>query len=194
MNHYFTSNENLKSNIKTLNYNIGDVDFTFMSDNGVFSKNKVDYGTKLLLDTYLSTNAEISNALDLGCGYGVIGIVIGKLKNCKVMLCDINKRSVHLSLENIKLNKVNGEAIESNCYEKINNKYDLIITNPPIRAGKIVVENILINSKKYLTNNGELWCVIRKDGGAKSFIKLLEKQYKVEIMNKSKGFYIIKSK
>lgn len=194
MDHYFTSNENLKSEIRHIKYTINGVDFTFISDIGVFSKNKVDYGTKLLIETYLKNKKGIKNALDVGCGYGIIGIVLGKLLSCEVLMVDVNKRSVHLTERNIKLNKIEAESILSNCYEQVNKKYDLIITNPPIKAGKKIVNEILLGAKKYLNKDGELWCVIRKDAGAKSFIKTMENDYKVEIIKKDKGFYIIKSK
>lgn len=194
MDHYFTSNENLRSDIRHINYKILDNNFTFKSDLGVFSKNKIDYGTNLLLNAYLTNKKSVKKILDVGCGYGIIGIVLGKICSCKVLMTDVNKRSVHLTEMNIKENNVDADVIVSNCYENVNNKFDLIITNPPIRAGKEVVLKILIGAKEHMNKNGELWCVINKNGGAKTFIKHLENHYKVEIIKKSKGFYIIKSK
>ena len=194
MNHYFTSNEDLKSDIREIKYEVKGNEFTFLSDNGVFSKNHIDYGTKLLISTFLESKREVAKILDVGCGYGVIGIILSKICNAKTTMTDVNKRSVHLTNRNIKINQVNAESFLSNVYENIHEKYDLIITNPPIRAGKSVVLDILMNAKDYLNKNGELWCVIRKDGGAKSFIKEMEKVYNVKIVKKSKGFYIIMAK
>ena len=194
MEHYFTNNENLKSEIKTLTYKYDLYDFSFASDNGVFAKSKIDYGSICLVETLLKNRNEYSSILDVGCGYGFIGIVLAKVLNKEVDMIDINKRAIHLCNMNIKTNKVSGKGFESNIYENVNNKYDLIITNPPIRAGKQVVLGILEGAKDYLTENGELWFVIRKDQGAKSIEKVLNSVYETSIMEKSKGFYIFKAK
>lgn len=195
MEHYFTNNEELESKLRTINYRYQNIDFSFTSDNGVFAKNKIDFGSRLLVDTILKYNMSPPNAiLDVGCGYGFMGIVLAKILNSKVTLIDINKRAVHLAKMNIKSNLINGEAFVSDIYENINDKYDLIATNPPIRAGKKVVLQILNEAKNYLTPNGELWFVIRKDQGSKSIIKNMESTYKVEILEKDKGFYIMRAK
>ena len=103
---------------------------------------------------------------------------------------DVNLRALELAEKNALLNKVSVSFKESNIYENIDTSFDLIITNPPIRAGKKVVLDILQNAKKHLNAHGELWAVIRKDQGAKSIIKILEDTYKVEIKEKNKGFYV----
>ena len=195
MEHYFTNNEALKSELRTIDYKYKEHVFNFNSDNGVFSKNKIDFGSRLLVETILErkewNNKEI---LDVGCGYGFIGIVLAKVLQCKVTLVDVNKRAVHLTKMNIKENKVYAKVIESNIYENIDNQYDCIITNPPIRAGKKVVLEILLGAEKHLKEEGTLWFVIRKDQGAKSIIKELENNYKINIEKKEKGFYIMSAK
>ena len=136
----------------------------------------------------------MSRNIDVGCGYGFLGIVISKILNVDIELVDVNKRALHLSERNIKLNEVKGRAYESNAYECVKNKYDYIITNPPIRAGKETVLNILKGAKNHLLDNGELWFVISKDQGAKSIKKELEELYNIEIMEKNKGFYVFRAK
>ena len=194
MNQYFTNNPNLKSNLKTIKYNYGSTCLEFLSDNGVFSKSKIDYGSKLLVETYLKNKKDIKTCLDVGCGYGFISIVLAKILNITPTGIDVNDRALKLAEQNVLKNKVNANFINSNIYENINSKYDLIITNPPIRAGNDVVLTILKDAVKYLNKDGELWAVIRKDQGAKSIIKKLEPIYKVEIKEKSKGFYIFVAK
>lgn len=194
MEHYFTNNENLKSEIRTLTYSYNDHEFLFLSDNGVFSKDKLDFGSRLLLETFLKNETRRDlEILDVGCGYGLIGITVSYCLDSFVSMCDINKRALHLASRNIEKNKIRGETIESNIYENITRKYDVIITNPPIRAGKEVVSKILIDAKNHLKEKGNLWFVIRKDQGAKSFQKMLSEFAKVEIVEKSKGFYITKA-
>ncbi len=194
MEHYFTNNEALKSELRTIDYKYQDFVFHFNSDNGVFSKNKIDFGSRLLVETILETQEISGEILDIGCGYGFMGIVLAKIFQCKATLVDVNKRAVHLAKMNIKENKVEGDAVESNIYENVTNRYDCIITNPPIRAGKKVVLEILLGAEEYLKEEGTLWFVIRKDQGAKSIIKELEQKYKINLVKKEKGFYIITAK
>ncbi len=195
LEHYFTNNQNLKSELRTIIFKHQDESLVFYSDNGVFSKDKLDFGSSLLLDTYFKNNKSKNlKLLDVGCGYGFLGISIAKFLNYKVTLCDINKRALHLTSKNLTENKVEAEVIESNVYENIKDKYDVIITNPPIRAGKEIVYQILDEARFHLNDDGELWFVIRKDQGAKSTIKHLAEYYNCEILEKSKGFYIIRAK
>lgn len=195
MEHYFTNDPYLKSELRTVNYKRKDHDFSFISDNGVFAKDKIDYGSAFLIDTLIDNNdIEINNILDVGCGYGFIGIVLSKVLNCSVDMIDVNKRAIHLAEMNIKENKVECNAFLSNVYENVQKKYDIVITNPPIRAGKSIVTDILMNAKTHLNSNGKLWFVMRKDHGVKSMIKLLEKEFETTIIAKSKGFYVVKAK
>ena len=195
MEHYFTNNTNLKSELRTIIYKIDDKEFTFFSDNGVFSKDRVDFGSSLLVKTIIENKKDkFLNILDVGCGYGFIGIILSKLMSSKVTMIDINDRAIHLTLKNIKELDIDGEAYVSDGYSNVDGKYDLIVSNPPIRAGKNVVYRILDEAFNYLTDNGELWFVIRKEQGAKSAIKHLEEKHFVKVVEKSKGFYIIMAK
>ena len=194
MEHYFTNNSHLKSEIRTISYENKGIVFTFFSDLGVFSKDKIDYGSRVLVETIIHQGKKYNNILDVGCGYGFIGIVLGKLNEASVVFTDVNKRALHLSERNIKENKIKGEIVLSNAYENITETYDLIVTNPPIRAGKEVVLNIIRDARKHLKEDGELWFVIRKDQGVKSIIKCVEDIYKTEVVKKDKGFYIVRAK
>ena len=190
MDHYFTNNQNLKSEIKKINYAYNGYDFVFLSDNGVFSKEHIDYGSRLLVETFMKSKPGYGSILDVGCGYGFIGVTIGKLLSSNVTLVDVNKRALHLAKMNLDNMHVSGKIIESNAYENVNDKYDYIITNPPVRAGKNVLLNILIGAKEHLNDGGTLWYVLRKDQGAKSIQKVLSEHYKIDLVEKSKGFYI----
>ena len=192
MAQYF-DNVELKSELRRFDVKIFDLVVPFYSDNGVFCKDRLDFGTRLLLEA-IPWEEITGNILDVGCGYGAIGIIASILTKCKVTMCDVNKRALHLANMNIKENKVNAQAIESNCYQNITDFFDTIITNPPIRAGKKIVYEILFGAKEHLKPNGNLFLVIHKDQGAKSVIKDLEKEYDVEVLEKNKGFFVIKCK
>lgn len=191
MGQYFTNDENLRSEYRNIIYKYKDLTLNFTSDLGVFSKDRIDFASKLLLETYFEYGRKNINILDVGCGYGFIGIALSKIMESNVDMIDVNKRAVHLSNINIKNNNVNANAFISNVYESINKKYDCIITNPPIRAGKSVYMNIIENAAEYLTDDGELWFVMNKDHGAKSTIEKIKNVYDVNVVNKSKGFFVI---
>ena len=195
MSHYFENDQNLKSELRELSYKYNSSFFKFNSDNGVFSKNRVDYGSKLLLETYLNEANVNVRVLDVGCGYGFIGIVVSIITNSYVDMIDVNKRAVHLTQKNIKRYKgFKGNAFVSDAYSDVIDKYNVIITNPPIRVGKEKVLEILQGAFEHLDADGTLYYVIRKDQGALSIKKIIENTKKVEIINKDKGYFIFKVK
>lgn len=191
MAQYF-ENVNLPSKIIEYEAYFLGTKFVFKSDNGVFSKEKLDFGTRLLLES-LPMKEMNGDILDLGCGYGVVSIILSKFVHANFDAVDVNRRALHLFEMNIKLNKVSDiNFFESDCYEKVNKKYDYIITNPPIRAGKEVVYKMLRGAKDHLKEGGSLYFVMRKDHGAKTAIKDISDIYNCEIITKEKGFFIIK--
>lgn len=192
MGQYFTNDNSIPSKLVKTRAVVLNNSFIFYTDNGVFSKDGLDFGSRLLLENIPLT--EIGESLlDVGCGYGVFGIVLNKILGVKVTMCDVNRRVLHLAEKNIKENKCSDcSVIESNCYQNINSKYSTIITNPPIRAGKKVVYEILEGAKDYLLPGGRLFFVVRKEQGAKSIISDMQKIYNVEVLERKKGFFIIK--
>ena len=192
MGQYFTNDNSIPSKLVKTRAVVLNNSFIFYTDNGVFSKDGLDFGSRLLLENIPLT--EIGESLlDVGCGYGVFGIVLNKILGVKVTMCDVNRRALHLAEKNIKENKCSDcSVIESNCYQNINSKYSSIITNPPIRAGKKVVYEILEGAKDYLLPGGRLFFVVRKEQGAKSIISDMQKIYNVEVLERKKGFFIIK--
>ena len=191
MGQYFENTDLPSKIVKTEAFVLGNK-FIFCTDNGVFSKDGLDFGSRLLLES-IPLEEVGGKVLDMGCGYGVLGIVLNKVISCDVDMVDVNLRAMHLAELNIKENRCIGvNVFESNCYSNVNSKYSCVITNPPIRAGKRVVYDIVMNARNYLEENGHLFLVIRKEQGAKSLIVDLEKLYTVEVLNKKKGFFILK--
>ena len=191
MGQYFDNDHLPSKMVKTEAFVLGKK-FVFFTDNGVFSKDGLDFGSRLLLET-IPLEEVGGKVLDMGCGYGVFGIVLNKILSCSVDMCDVNLRALHLSKINIKENNcLDINTFESNCYENVVSKYSSIVTNPPIRAGKKIVYDIVMNAKNYLEKDGKLFLVIRKEQGAKSLIVDLKKIYNVEIVAKKKGFFILK--
>lgn len=193
MEHYYTNNPSSKSNEKEIEYKINETTIKLITDNGVFSKAHVDFATNFMLNTiYDEVKGDV---LDLGCGYGVIGIIVGRSSKVnKVTMCDINQRALDLAKRNAENNKLkNYEVVESDGFVNIKDKYDTIITNPPIRAGKAVIYKMYEESKEHLKENGALYLVINKKHGAPSTITYLESLFEnVEVMDKKAGFNVIK--
>ena len=193
--HYYSENQdNLQSNPTEFIFNFKNQTFKFHSDDGVFSKNYIDYGSFVMLKEFVPNDIDLP-ILDMGSGYGPIGVTVSRLYNKKVIMCEINERAYNLSLENIKTNNANCEAFNSDLYEKVNDlTFSSIITNPPIRAGKKTVFDIYDGAYNHLALNGELWVVIQKKQGAPSSKDHLEELFgNCEIVAKDKGYYILKS-
>jgi 16S rRNA (guanine1207-N2)-methyltransferase len=189
MSHYFTNNVDIKHNVDLKKVIIKANEFTFFTDNGVFSKKGLDFGTRSLLESL--PEGIHGKVLDFGCGYGPIGIYLKKTYDCAVDMIDINNRSLDLARKNAKENKVDVSIFESDIYSNVTDKYDYIITNPPIRVGKKILYQILFDAHEYLVPGGQIWLVINKDQGAKSLLSDLAKTYKTKLVNKNKGFFII---
>lgn len=196
MQHYYTNNPISNKNEKIIYGIIKGEKYKFLTDNGVFSKKFIDFGTKTLLESFYTERKKLE-ICDLGCGYGVVSVFLANnYEDFSFTMIDINKRCLELSKKNIELNKIKSkiEIIENNVLDQISKKFDIILTNPPIRAGKNVVFKIIEQSYHSLNEGGELWVVIQKKQGMNSVKKLLEKIFNsVIIVKKNKGYYVLKS-
>lgn len=191
MAYYFDNDESVKSDEKTIMVKINNNLYTFKTDNNVFSKNGLDFGTRTLLNS-LDIKILKGDILDVGCGYGPIGIYIKSVSSSCVDMIDVNQRALKLAQKNALLNNVCVNIFTSDVYSNVSKKYDFIITNPPVRVGKKILYNILFKAQDYLKKTGFLYLVINKNQGAKSLYKELQKVYKVELLNKNKGFYVFR--
>ncbi|MBL5766539.1 16S rRNA methyltransferase [Heyndrickxia sporothermodurans] len=197
MNHYYSRNPETESNPVYWEFRLRGQTFGFKTDQGVFSKKEVDFGSRFLIDVFDMPDIT-GPILDVGCGYGPIGLAIAKMSvNRTVHMIDVNQRALNLATENAKSNSItNVEIYESDRFENVKEtEFAAIVTNPPIRAGKNVVHDILTNSYKHLKAGGELWVVIQKKQGAPSAKAKLEEIFEeVEVVGKNKGYYILKAK
>ncbi|WP_074563735.1 class I SAM-dependent methyltransferase [Streptococcus equinus] len=189
---YYAENPDSAHDIHELKVTLLGQSFTFLTDSGVFSKKMVDYGSQVLLNTL---DFEKGNTLlDLGCGYGPLGISLAKVQGVKPTMVDINNRAIDLAKQNAQKNGVEADIFQSNIYEKVNGTFDYIISNPPIRAGKQVVHTIISESIDYLKVGGNLTIVIQKKQGAPSAKAKMEEVFgNVEVLKRDKGYYILRS-
>lgn len=193
MTHYFKNDESIKSNPKVIAFSLHSTPLKFNTDNGVFSKDSLDRGTEVLLN-YINIE-DHKTLLDLGCGYGVVGVYFSKAYNMDVDMVDVNTRALDLAKENLLLNGVKGNVFESDGLNAVTRKYDLIITNPPIRAGKEVVYRFFEDAYNHLEENGDLYVVVNKKHGAESAFRKLSSIYSsVTLKGRKKGFHVYNCK
>lgn len=190
--HYYTSRPLANHKENSILFQYKNHTYTFISDSSVFSKSMVDFGSRLLIENMvLKINARV---LDVGCGYGPIGILAAV--NCPdghVTMIDINERAIECSVINAQKNNIHNVTIkQSDLWAEIKDQiFDVVLTNPPIRAGKKVVHEIFTLAHECLVDGGELWVVIQKKQGAQSAYKKLASMFKlVKEINKDKGYII----
>ncbi|ARD73582.1 class I SAM-dependent methyltransferase [Staphylococcus xylosus] len=199
MSHYYDENPEVESKEALFTYSYDNHDLELVTDAGVFSKGKIDFGSDLLVKTFLKTYppGPTKNIIDVGCGYGPIGLMIAKVSpHHEVTMVDVNQRALNLSRKNKKRNRIeNVEVKESDGLSQVeDNTYDFVLTNPPIRAGKEVVHRILEDAYVKLKLDGELFVVIQKKQGMPSAKKKMQDTFdNVEVLEKSKGYYILRS-
>jgi len=198
MEQYFTQNPTSEKEIYKFDWNIGKERFYFYTSNSVFSKKGMDFGSMLLAETVIKENENFNgHILDLGCGYGPIGVILARfLKKSSVTMSDVNERALELCLMNAKENKAEDrvKVIKSSAFESINDSFDIIVTNPPIRAGKDVIFSFYEGAYEHLKIGGKLYVVIQKKQGAPSTRTKLEEIFEnCEISDKKSGYFIFRA-
>ena len=189
---YYAENPDAAHDIHELRVELLGEKMTFLTDAGVFSKKMVDFGSQLLLKC-LEVN-EGETVLDVGCGYGPLGLSLAKVYGVQATMVDINNRALDLARQNAERNKVEAAIFQSNIYEQVEGEFDHVISNPPIRAGKQVVHEIIEKSRDFLNDGGDLTIVIQKKQGAPSAKSKMEDVFgNCEIVKKDKGYYILRS-
>ena len=195
---YYAENPTSQHDEHVVDYRVNDIDLKFTTDAGVFSKMRVDYGSGVLIKKMADVNFPSNNILDVGTGYGPLGLFAAKFWPTQtVEMVDVNQRGLDLAKKNAELNHIDNVAIfVSDVYSNIapEKKYGLIVTNPPIRAGKTVVSNILSGAKSHLVGGGVLLVVIQKKQGEPSARKLLTKTFgNCTILKRDKGYYVLQA-
>lgn len=190
--HYYTQEPTSESRPSTAVFTYRGHDLALTTDAGVFSKGELDAGTRILLNALPDVIS--GHVLDLGCGWGPVGICVG-LENpeCSILFSDINARALGLSKENATKYGIRADFVQSDGFERIEGDFDCVITNPPIRAGKETIYKMFADSCAHLVPGGCLYLVIRKQQGAPSAIRYLSTLFPaVEVIEKSGGYWVIR--
>ncbi len=194
MTHYYSETQEGPVNLKKIKANFFGIDFDIHTASGIFSKDRVDRGTRILIENAVVKNG--ARILDLGCGYGVVGIVLAKEHpNSKFTMVDINRRAIAVSNKNIKTNKIkNAEAFFSDGFSEIKETFDTILLNPPQTAGKKVCFSLIENSRNFLNEGGTLQTVARHNKGGAEFEKYMNSVFgNAKTIAKSGGYRVYSS-
>ena len=195
-NHYFTPHAKSEKNLRMVHTHLRRQAFRFLTASGVFSNRRIDPGTKLLAESMILPSE--GHVLDLGCGYGVVGIAAAAFNhNLKLFLVDINERAVWLSKQNIQLNNIsNAEAKQGNLYEPVEElTFNCILTNPPVSAGMETVRAIILQASQHLEAKGSFQMVIRSKIGGKTLSQFLENVFgNMEVLSRKSGYRVFLSK
>ncbi|MGI5899461.1 MAG: class I SAM-dependent methyltransferase [Christensenellales bacterium] len=193
--HYYTNEPASKESKIKIELEFRGKGYSFYTGSGVFSKDNLDPGSRLLLESLALAEGEVA---DIGCGWGPIGIILARENPlAQITMLDINRRAVGLCGENIALNGAeNAQVLESDGMKALpeNRLFDLIVTNPPIRAGKQVIYGIFRQAYDRLNSGGALYIVIRKKQGAPSAKAFLSQLFgNCETVNRGGGYWVLRS-
>lgn len=190
--HYYTENPGSEHDFRTVRCSALGVEAEFLTDAGVFSRDGLDTGTRALLEALPEPAGRV---LDLGCGWGAVGVLMGKRwTKAEIVMTDINRRAAELARRNLAQNGVTAQVFDGDGFENVPGDFDLIATNPPIRAGKAAIYALFADAKDRLRPGGELYIVIRKQQGAPSALKYLREIFsEAEVVSRTAGFWVIRA-
>ncbi len=193
--HYSTPRPTSRRRVRATAVDVRGLHLRLTTDAGVFSRGGLDRGSELLLEALELGPCEA--ILDLGCGTGVLGIAAAKLSDGgHVVLTDVNERAVGLARANLRANAVgNAEVRAGSLYEPVSDlAFDHIVCNPPIRAGRAVVDRIVSEAPRHLLDGGRFWLVARTRQGADAIRARMERAFgNAEIVRRGSGYKVLRS-
>ncbi|MDO4740946.1 MAG: methyltransferase [Eubacteriales bacterium] len=190
---YFTAAPASESRPREITISFGGSTYPFTTDSGVFSKDDLDVGSRLLIENLPQLGAG-QRGLDLGCGWGPVGTIWAKrCPEAEFALTDINERAAELAAKNLARNGVgNAEAFSGDALSAVSGLFDAIALNPPIRTGKENIYRMFRESMARLTDSGALYIVIRVKQGADSAKKMLKNEFgNCETLDRGSGFHVL---
>jgi 16S rRNA (guanine1207-N2)-methyltransferase len=191
--HYFASSPKSKERFGLIRSCLCGKSFEFLTASSVFSKRKIDSGSRLLIETMVLPKTGF--ILDIGCGYGAVGVAVASLNpKLNVVMTDVNARAVRLAKKNVGLNKViNAEVRYGFFYEPVEDlRFDCVLSNPPVSSGMETVKAIVTGAPKVMANGASFQMVIRSKIGAKILPTLFTETFgNCGIVARESGFRVL---
>ena len=190
--HYYTENPASAQAEREITLTALGYQLRFTTDAGVFSRDGLDRGTEILLNALPMLYGRV---LDLGCGWGVVGVALGKRQpKLEIVMTDVNARAVALARRNLAANGVRAAVVQGDGYASVEGTFDAIVTNPPIRAGKALIYQLFDDARVRLNPGGSLYVVIRKQQGAPSALKHLRETWPAaEMIEREAGYWVLRA-
>ncbi|MEM3550214.1 MAG: methyltransferase [Candidatus Bathyarchaeia archaeon] len=193
VNHYFAERPKSKPKTRIIEAVLRGKPFKFITASGVFSKKRIDLGTRVLIESMLLPDKGL--VLDLGCGYGAVGIVAAAINpKLHVIMVDVNERAVQLAKQNIKLNNIyNAEVRKGSLYEPVEGfTFNTILSNPPVSAGMETVKAIVFEAPRHMANKANLQMVVRSKIWGKRLRTFFEESFgNVRILAIKSGYRVL---
>ena len=194
--HYFAPNPKSKPRYGLICTYLRREFFEFLTSSGVFSKQRVDLGTRLLIESMLLPKRGC--ALDMGCGYGAVGIAAAVFNpRLRVILVDVNTRAVWLAKQNVERNLVSNAEVRRGClYAPVEELiFDCVLSNPPVSVGMTTVKTIIVEAPKHMAHRGVFQMVIKSKVGGKRLRTIFEEAFgNVEVLARESGYRILMSR
>jgi 16S rRNA (guanine1207-N2)-methyltransferase len=191
--HYFTTHPESETKLGLIRVTLRGSSFEFLTASSVFSKKRVDLGTRLLIDAMVLP--ETGAVLDVGCGYGAVGIVAAASNSqLHVVMTDVNMRAVRLAKRNVKINKVNNAEVKCGyLYEPVKDlTFNCVLSNPPVSAGMETVKTLITEAPKVMAHKATFQMVIRSKIGAKTLPSVFNETFgNCTILARKSGYRVL---
>lgn len=190
MEHYYTADPSSRHHYRTVTLELDGRTLAFLTDAGTFSRKEVDFGTRLLIRSLPALSGRM---LDLGCGWGGLGLtLVCRNPGLQAVCVDINERALELCRQNAQNLGTDVEICQSDGFSSVNGMFDVIVTNPPIRAGKAVYYPWFREAYRRLRPGGLFACVLQRKQGAPSVKKEIEKEFgQCRILDRDAGYWVL---
>jgi len=196
LNHYFAEHPKSKMRLGIIHTHLRGIHFEFLTASGVFSKKRVDLGTRLLIESMVLPQE--GYVLDIGCGYGAVGIAAATFNpNLRVIMVDVNERAVRLARQNAEKNYVsNVEVRRGYLYEPVKDLvFSCVLSNPPVSSGMETVKAIISKAPEHMTSKALFQMVVKSKIGGKRLLMVFEEAFgNIEVLARKSGYRVLMSK